>query len=183
MPITASAPPRKGTRKTAPASTGNTVTVVIPETPLSAKGQERADGLKGWTQFAGLGCMARGLYADAAAIAIHGETLCTEAARIGENDEKIGKILDYFTMSGPYAALVGAVLPFVVQIGLNHRIFKSVPVGMDGVMPPAALDAQVKAGMAEAAAQAAQIQIEAERKLAEANAMLAAMNGHPQEEN
>lgn len=174
MPITVSAP-QKRTRASStatPAGSGNTITPVQP--PLSAKAQERSTGLQGWAQIAAIGCMAKGWYADAGAIGIHGPVICDETARLADKDEKLAKGLDWLTMTGPYAALLGASLNFGLQLLVNHDRMNA-PAGMDGVQPKEALEAQVKAQVMKAQAEALRAQQEAERELAEAQAAMNSM--------
>jgi hypothetical protein len=168
MPITASpqAPPKRGA-KTSSAATGNLANAA----PLSGKAKDRAEGLQGWLQVGQVACIAKGWNADAGAIGQHGEKLATETARVAENVEPVGKVLDILSMTGPYAALMGAALPFIAQILMNHKI---IPESMmlEGVVPPAMLDAQVSAQLAQMQVEAIRAQQEAEQQLAEAKAAL-----------
>src|SRR5579871_1525762 len=163
MPITQSAaPPRKGTANRSSVAQQSQ----IQTTPtLSQKARERKEGLEGWAQIGGVVLIARGQFADAGALSIHAPAVITEVARLGDTHEPIARILDFFTMSGPYAALVGACVPLIAQIAVNHKLMSAIP-GMD-ILPPEALEAKVKAELAEMAAKAIQMQRDAERKLAE----------------
>lgn len=174
MPVVAnpSAPPRTA-RKTPGAPAG---TMTVNTAPLSGKSRDRADGLRGWMQIAQLACITRGWNADAGAIGTHGPKLAEEVARTAENAEPLGKVLDFLAMSGPYAALMGAALPFVAQILMNHKIIPEA-MAIEGTVPPAMLEAQVAAELATVQLAAIQAQKEAEAKLAEARA---AMNGAPE---
>lgn len=118
-----------------------------------------------------LGCIARGWFADAAAIGIHGPKIAPEVAKIGDQVEQVGRILDMLTKTGPYTALIAAVLPLAVQIAVNHNVMK-VPPGMAGVMPPAALEAQIQAELVEMELVAVVAQREAEQRLITARAEL-----------
>jgi hypothetical protein len=175
MPITANpAAPPKTTRKASPAqSPGLTANI----TPLAGRSKERAEGLEGWLQVASIVCISRGWHADAGAIGIHGTKLAEETARTAENAEPLGKVLDFLAMSGPYAALMGAALPFVAQILMNHHVIPEA-MALEGVVPPAMLEAQVKAELAEVQLSALKAQQDAETRLSEARA---AMNGAPAE--
>jgi hypothetical protein len=172
MPITAPASPPKGrTRVTTKTATGNTVAPAPP--PLSKIAGERSQGLQGWAQILSIGCVAKGWYADAGAIGMHAENICDETARIADHDDKIAKGLDWLMMTGPYAALAGAVLPLALQLLVNHDRMNA-PMGMDGVVPKQALEAKVKAQVAKMQAEALKAQQEAEQELAEVQA---SMNG------
>ncbi len=104
---------------------------------------------------------------------MHGPRIAEETARVAESAEPVGKVLDMLAMSGPYAALVGAVLPFAVQIAMNHKAIPEV-TALQGVVPPATLEAQVKAELAEMQMAALRVQQQAEAALAEVRAE---MNG------
>ncbi len=120
-----------------------------------------------------LGCIAKGWLADAGAIAEHGETVSTEIARAAESAEPLGKVLDFLSMSGPYAALFGALLPFAAQIAMNHKVISS-EFALEGTMPPEALEAKVRRDITAIKMQALLAQKQAEEELAQ---MKAAMNG------
>jgi hypothetical protein len=115
--------------------------------------------------------MMRGWHADAGAIAVHGEKFALEIAKIGDTQEKFGDLLDKLTNLGPYAGLITVAVPFAAQILANHNIIP-VPLAMAGVVPPAMLEAQIKASMATQAANAVIAQHEAELALDEANQKL-----------
>ena len=173
MPISQpTAPPRRAT-KTSPGTAKPAASPSFVASPLYGKSKDRAEGLQGWMQLATLGCIARGWTADAGAIAQHGEKVSTEIARTAESAEPLGKVLDWLSMSGPYAALFGAVLPFTAQILMNHGVIPDT-IPLEGVVPPAMLEAQVTAEIATMKIVAIQAQKEAEARLSEAQAL---MNG------
>jgi hypothetical protein len=140
---------------------------------LSGKAAERAEGLEGWFSIAQVACIAKGWNADAGAIGIHGKKLAAETARVADGVEPIGKVLDMLSMTGPYAALMTAALPFAVQIAMNHKIIPET-LALEGTQPPKALEAQVKAQIAVAQMHAINMQKEAEAQLAEAESMMKA---------
>jgi hypothetical protein len=89
-------------------------------------------------------------FADAGAIQIHGPNVARETASLADQDERIGKGLDYLISAGPYAGLLTALLPLGMQIAANHgRIDAKAASGLGGVMPPEMLEARVKADMAK----------------------------------
>jgi hypothetical protein len=170
MPITAvpAAPPKHG-RNARPNATAPAVNVA----PLAGKSRERADGLQSWFQVAQLACITKGWKADAGAIGLHGEKIATETARVAETVEPAGKVLDLLSMTGPYAALFSAVLPFAAQIAMNHHVIPE-SLALEGTVPPAMLEAQISAQLAEVQLEAMRTQKEAEAKLDE---LRSAMNG------
>jgi len=89
-----------------------------------------------------------------------------ELVALSEKNEKIANALDYLTEAGPYAGLIVACMPLVLQICANHGLIKAELVATGGVVPPAALESQVKADMARQASEALRAQQEAERELA-----------------
>ena len=172
MPINAPAAPPKGRARTSSATAQKSV--AINQSPLTGKAAEWAEGLQGWFGIGQIACIARGNFADAGAIGKHSDTISVELARAATTMPPIiGKGLDILAMTGPYAALFGAVLPLAIQIGVNHGI---VPDGvpMQGVVPKAALEAEIAAEVAQIQMTAIRAQKEAEATLAQ---LKAEMNG------
>ena len=167
MAITApKAPPRKSGSSTGGGSK-NTIA-------LMGKAKERSEGLQGWAQIGSLVCISKGWFADAGAIGMHAPGLCDEAARLADDNEQVARVLDYLAMSGPYAALMGAALPLVMQLLVNHGKMP-VPAGVAGVMAPAALESQVKAEMMTMQAEMLKAEAQAKKALADAEAEIAAV--------
>jgi hypothetical protein len=130
-----------------------------------SKTAARIEGLQGIGQVIGLACIAKGQYADAAAIGTHGPNLYNEVAKLGNQYASVGKVLDYLTEIGPFAGVVGAALPLVLQIMANHGKVKPTGLANFGVVPPALLEAQAKKEAAELAKQAIRAQQEAEKEI------------------
>lgn len=172
MPISdpPAAPDRKRqptTRKTGPA--------------VQATGDERiADRTDKLAQWAGIPSgflMMRGFLADAAAVGAHARGIALGVVNLGESEEKIGKVVDKLIAVGPYAEIFQAVMPLLVQIGVNHG---RVPLEFGisyGAVPPSVLEAKIRTEMAEVEAAAYAAQREAEERVAQ---IQAEMNGsHP----
>lgn len=134
----------------------------------------RAEGLNGLFQIGAAGCMMAGQYADAGAFSKHGPTISDEAAKLAETNESFAKTLDYITAIGPYAGLLTAVVPFVLQILVNHHRLPAEPLQQLGVDNPAVMEAKMKADMLKQAREALAAQAEAEKAYA---AELEAMQG------
>ena len=137
-----------------------------PKTRTTAKGNERREALDGFAQIIGFGCIVTRQYADAGAIGLHKDPIISELVDLADKNEKIARAIDYLTEAGPYAGLIVAVMPLAIQIAANHGLVKAELVSGAGVLPPAALEAGVKADMARQAAAAIQQQREAEAELA-----------------
>jgi hypothetical protein len=129
----------------------------------TAAREEAANGL---FQLAGFGCVVARQYADAGAINMHGAKIAHELAVLSEQSEPIAKGLDYIMEAGPYAGLIVAVMPLALQIMANHGLIKAELVAGGGVVPPQALESQVKAEMAKQASEALRAQEAAEEELA-----------------
>jgi hypothetical protein len=116
-----------------------------------------------------------GNYADAAAIGIHSPAIAVEVVSLGKQNESIGKLIDYLDQVGPYAGLISATMPLVLQLLANHKRIDHGKV--PGLSSPAVLEAKVKAEMAAKAAQemreAKKAQEDYERELASMEEMLA----------
>jgi hypothetical protein len=140
---------------------------------LSGKTAAREEAANGIFQLAGFGCVVTHQYADAGAISMHGPTISRELAQTAETSEPIAKALDYIMDAGPYAGLIVAVMPLVLQLMANHGVIKAELVSGGGVVPPKALESQVKADMAKQAAEALRAQEAAEEEMAILAARLA----------
>jgi hypothetical protein len=86
-----------------------------------------------------------GLYADGAAVAMHGEKIAPELAALGAEYEKFGEAIDKVIAVGPFAGLLTAVAPLVFQIMVNHDKLPAAPLAQFGVVPKEALEMQGKA--------------------------------------
>jgi hypothetical protein len=171
MPISQPAAPPRKTARTSSTSPKSPSIVEAASAPLYGKSKDRAEGLKGWADIAVLGCISRGWLADAGAISQHGESVSTEVARVAEHNEPVGKVLDILSMSGPYAALMAAILPLGVQLAVNHGLIKGM-VPIQGVVPKEALEANVKRDLMKMQTEALLAQHAAERELSELQASL-----------
>lgn len=121
------------------------------------------EALQGYVQMAGMGLLIAGQHADSAAIGMHGPNVVNELCKLGEKNQSVGRVLDYLTAAGPFAGLIGAVLPLALQIAANHKVVPIIP--QLGIIPPDALEAQAKMEVAEMMAQAQEQQRQAEEQL------------------
>lgn len=158
MPITNPAPPVK--------ATANRPTAAQKKAELTASGKltARTEAIASLGQFAQMPLMITKQFADAGAISLHWPKISEEIAKLADSNEQVAKIVDPLMQVGPYAGLIAAVMPFVVQILVNHG---RVPAGAAGSVPATTLASQVEAGLAENELQALIIQRDAERKSAE----------------
>lgn len=167
MPVTvtkgASAPPVKANanKTTAKAAPAKEMTVTEARTAAVAQ----------LGQLAQLPLMFTKNYADMGAIALHWPNVAGEIAKLADTNEQIAKLVDPLMQVGPYAGLIGATLPLLVQVAVNH---KRVQPGAMNSVPPSTLSAQIEAGLAETELQALQLQADAERKSAEMRNSIAA---------
>jgi hypothetical protein len=149
----AKAPPRK--RAASPAKAA----VAVPEEQTQL--QKRTEGLMGLGQLIQGGCMMFGQYADAGAIGTHFPNLGVELAKAADSSEVIAKPIDFLIELGPYAGLIAAGMPLVLQLMANHRMLNAGMLMGQGVVSPEVLDAQMKARMAQMQAEAMRAQQEA----------------------
>lgn len=133
--------------------------------------ERREYAVNGLFQLGSLGCVLLGQHADAGAISIHGPNIAHEVSDLASQNDQIANAVDKLLTVGPYAGLVGAVLPFFMQIAVNHGIIKAdkLPAESD-IVAPEVLEAQVKTALARQQMEAMQRQREAERELAEMRA-------------
>lgn len=144
---TSSTPPPGRGRKTAPARSP------------SLSGQ-RADALEGLGSLFAVPLVAFRLYADAGAVGMYLPGIATETAKLADKEEKIARLVDPLLSIGPYAGLIAAVLPLVLQLGVNHG---RVAPGAMGTVPATLLEAQVKTELAKAELAQLKAQREAEQ--------------------
>lgn len=155
MPIVSTPPPVSGARKPA---TAKTVREAVKMT------DKRAEAITGLGQLAQVPLIAMRQYADAGAIGVYWPNVAKEIATLAESQPAIAKIVDPLIDVGPYAALVTAILPMVLQIGVNHG---RIQPGAMGTVPSVVLSAKVEAAIAHAELAALQEQAEMERESAE----------------
>lgn len=132
--------------------------------------EARTDGVNGIFQLAGLGTIMLGQLADAGAISLHGPVISTEVVKLAETDQRIAKGVDVLLQVGPYAGLVAAVMPLVMQLLANHKILPADKLGGVGIHKPETLEMQVRTQMEMQAIAAYQQQMEAEEELAKMRA-------------
>jgi hypothetical protein len=144
QPVIKSTPPAKRPAARKPA---------LAQTPQSQH-EAREQGLLGLGQIGQAICMMREWFADAGAIQIHWPNVARETASLADQDERVGKTIDYLISAGPYAGLLTAALPLAMQIAANHgRLDANAASGLGGVMPKEMLEARVKADMEKARAE------------------------------
>lgn len=120
------------------------------ETPKESRVDSRAAALDGLWGIVSVGLLMLGQVPDAAAVATHSPGISLEAARLAEDNESIAKIVDFVAGVGPYAALMTATLPLLLQIGVNHGKVPMVPMlHQMGIKPPAILEAEMRAKAAQ----------------------------------
>lgn len=160
----ATAPPRKTT-----ATARRTTTTAGPAQPqtlyASPKAKDREEAANGIFQLAGFGMIVTKNYADAGALGKYGPGIAHELAGLAEKNDGIAKILDYMGEAGPYAGLITAVMPLILQIMANHNMVKAEALAGAGVVAPAALSATVQADMARQTAEALKAQRDAEAEI------------------
>src|ERR1700753_812446 len=154
MPINTSSPtppPSRSRRATSAAG---------PEIPqgMSPETRKRADGLVGIMQLVQAGCLMFGQYADAATIGMHGPRIAPEAAKVAETTEWLAKPIDFLIEIGPFGGLIAALLPLGLQLAANHRMIDANRVIGSDIVPPEVLEAQMKAQVLRAQAEAAKQQ-------------------------
>lgn len=159
MPITATPPPP---RKTAAPQ---------PRKPAAGKLAEREQAIGGLGQIAQGALIAVRQYADAGAIGLHFPGIAHEVAKLADTDERIAKIVDPLLQVGPYAGLIAAVMPLVMQLAVNHGRGQA---GIMGTVAPDALESQMKTAVMKAAVAAKREQRAAEAELKRLERELAA---------
>jgi len=155
---------------------GNTRTPPAISRPSSTK-SDRIDAVDGIFQLAGMGCIMVGQLADAGALDMHGHDISVELAEIAEKNQTIGKGIDTLLQVGPYAGLVTALMPLVLQLLANHKVVPPEKLSSANVVMPDVLESQVKTALTKQALEALRQQQEMEAELAQMQAEMASQNG------
>lgn len=134
--IKATAPPAGNARQSSATPT--------PAKAQSRKTRERAEGLNGIAGLVQFGLNIGGLHRDSAAIGLFFEPVSLETAKLAETNEKLGEGLDALAVIGPFAALLTALTPLVMQTLVNHDVLKVPANNPLGVMSKATLDAKLE---------------------------------------
>lgn len=71
------------------------------------------------------------LVADAAVVNHYAPQVATAVNDLAQERPEVAAVLDRVLKAGPYAALIGAVVPMAIQILANHKI---IPAGIAGTM-------------------------------------------------
>lgn len=106
--------------------------------------QEREDSLNGLFQVGSAILIATNQWADAGAISAHGPNVSRETAKIAERYEKVGNALDALAQVGPFTALLGAVMPMLIQIAANHGRIPAEKVAAFGIKDPRVLESEMR---------------------------------------
>jgi hypothetical protein len=157
MPIISTPPPAKSNTN----SSGKTSTVARATPRVT---HEREEMVAQLGMFAQVPLLATKQLADAATIGLHWPKIAHELAVLAETQEAIANVIDPLIKVGPFAGLIAAAIPLVMQLGVNHGRLKP---GSMGTVPAVALQSQMEASMAKVELEAMRAQLEAEK---EANA-------------
>jgi hypothetical protein len=99
-------------------------------------------------------CILGKQYAQAATFGMYWEPIAKELANLSESQPVIAKAADILITAGPYAALISVATPFAMQTAANYGLIDAKKAVGSNIVPPAVLEAQMKARMAEMEAQA-----------------------------
>ena len=155
MPLTNTAPPSLKKAKVSNAA----------KKASSGKVAGYEDGLNALGGMAVFGLTMAKQYADAAAVSMHGPNVFHELAVLADQNEKVASVLSYLTEAGPYAGILTASMPLVLQILANHGRVDASRMPPELVTPPAVLESQVMAEMAQQRAAMAAQQTQAQQTL------------------
>jgi hypothetical protein len=130
----------------------------------------REKGLTGIGQIGVVVCVAKGWYADAATVKDHAPNLARETAKLAEEYDEVGNVLDAIIGVGPFTAILAAGLPFVLQLLANHGRIDAEKAGIAGIEDPQDLEARM---IAEVERTKLVVQLARKRERAELDAMIA----------
>jgi hypothetical protein len=109
-----------------------------------------------------------GFVADAGAVGKFWPGIAHELSNLAETNETIAGVADFLVKTGPYTALITAVLPLAMQIAVNHNMVSPVIGAGLGAVPKDVLEAQMMAEVMQQQAQAMRQQQAARENLAKA---------------
>lgn len=161
-------PPKQESKKAAPPT----------EKTLSQQGLKREEAILGGFQVGALLAVTFGQFADSGAISMHAENVSHQTALMAEDNEAFAAGIDSFLKVGPYAGLIGAALPMVLQLLVNHNLIPSKFIPGGQVVPPDILEAQVKTDLIKMQMEAMKAQQDAEDELNRMREEMANQNGH-----
>jgi hypothetical protein len=162
MPIVSEPPPIGGQKSSARNTSSTSKKKTIQE--------ERQEALDGFGQIAQVPLLMTKQFADVGALSLHWPNVAKEIAALADSQEVIARVIDPLIKVGPYTGLVAAILPFAMQIAVNHG---RVAAGAMGTVPGNALAAQVEAGLAQEEMNALKLQLQAEQEAQELRADIA----------
>lgn len=139
----------------------------------------RREGLDGIGQVAAGILVLTSNMADAGAVSQYWPGVSKELAELADTNETIAGVADFLTKTGPYTALIMAVLPLGLQIAANHRMVDAAALSSFGVIPPEVLEAQMKAEVMRQQAEALRAQQDLMAEMQEAEKQLAAARNTP----
>jgi hypothetical protein len=134
------------------------------DTPKTLQ-EKRTEAVGGLFQLAQYGCIAFGQFADAGALGMHGPNMAKEIVALADENSKVASKVDLLIEIGPYAGIVAAGLPFILQILVNHGILQAERCANAGVVTPQTLDSQMKTQMMRQAMEAMQEQQRIEEEM------------------
>lgn len=139
--------------------------------PRQSIGDQRQQAMMGLFQGGQAILLFAKQYADAVAVGQHAEPISREVSVLASTDDRVAKAVDSLLVVGPYTALVMAVLPLALQLGVNHGLLP--PGKVPGTTDPRVLSTQMESELKQAAAD----QLQAARLASEeADARLLSLN-------
>lgn len=179
MPIDTSAITAPKRRNANPSPRKATVATASVDT--RSQREKRVEGLDGLAQTAQGVLLITGQFADAAAIGKYAPAITNELATLADTNDTIASVADFLVKTGPYTALITAVMPLALQIAANHKLLNAASLSGFGVVSPELLEAQMKAEVMRQQAEAMRMQQEAQEEMNRVMAELQAANNVPAE--
>lgn len=156
MPVEFAAPPPS--RNTPNVSSG---TAKASKAVQARETAEREEAVAQLGMFAQVPLLATKQLADAAAVGMHWPGIAKEVAKLAESQEAVANLIDPLIKVGPYAGLIAATLPLVMQLAVNHGRVKP---GSMGTVPAVSLQSKMETAIAQEELKAMRVQLEAERE-------------------
>lgn len=131
-------------RKAAPAAPRPT-RKTGPRAKVSAALPDYREGVAGLLQIpafilASAGRLNPVLEYDGIAVAVATPNIAEAVNSLAQEEPRVAAVLDKILQVGPYGAILGAVVPLIAQIAVNH---KKIPAGTLGTQEPEALKASL----------------------------------------
>lgn len=167
MAIDKSNAPTPPPARRAPSQPKQTTAKIQAEESQTRK--NRVDGINSIADGLRMGLLAMRQPADAGALERHAPNIANAIADYAETNDKFGESLDRLSDVSPVAGIAIAVVPLLLQVSVNHKLFglKAEQMATAGIVTPETLISESNEYLMRVQTQAMQREIAAQQELQE----------------